>query len=58
LFGAALVVMQNIVLQPFASKKENKIVMVRGMIDDYPRNGTVFTNQSKVSDLEGGFKGL
>jgi hypothetical protein len=58
LFGAAFVVMLNIVLQPFASKKENKIVIVRGMVDDYPRDGTVFTNQSKVPDLKGGFKGL
>jgi len=48
LFGAAFVDILNIVLQPFASKKENKIVMVRGMIDDYPHNRIVFTNQSKV----------
>ena len=50
--------MQNIVLQPFASKKENKIVMVRGMIGDDSHNGIVFTNQSTVTDLKGGFEGL
>tara|TARA_B100000949_G_scaffold196933_1_gene182765 strand:- start:1599 stop:1775 length:177 start_codon:yes stop_codon:yes gene_type:complete len=58
LFGAAFVDILNIVLQPFAGKKEKKIVLVCGMIGDYPHNGIVFTNQSTVTDLKGGFEGL
>ena len=42
----------------FCGQERKKIVLVRGMIGNYPHNGTVFTNQSKVSDLKGGFKGL
>ena len=42
----------------FRGQERKKMVLVRGMIGNYSHNGTVFTNQSTVTDLEGDFEGL
>lgn len=42
----------------FCGQERKKIVLVSGMIGDDPHNGNVFTNQSTVTDLKGGFEEL
>ena len=42
----------------FRGQERKRIVLGYGMIGDYPHNGIVFTNQSTVTDLKGGFEAL